>query len=159
MTPNPFAPPRAEVADPRKPRPEPPPAVRRACRLVIASMLLGWVLLVPGLGAAAPEDAQVPFLLTFVVVAFFSALTLWLLFATSRGAPWARWALLAYLLLGWLLSGLQFNDEFLRSPVSGMIEIVCVLLELVATWLLFTGSGAAWFASLALARASKTKAP
>jgi hypothetical protein len=147
MTPNPFAPPRAEVADP--PPQQPPPAVRRACRLVVASMVLGLVTLLPGIAAPVPDDAQVPLFITLAIVAFFGGLTIWLTVAVSRGVHWARWALLAYLALGWVLSGMQFTDEFMRSPISGMIEIVCVVMELVASAMLFFGSGARWFAGLA----------
>lgn len=152
MKPNPFAPPRAEVADPASKIPGPPRAVDRACLLVVASMFLGLVTLLPGVAAPAPDDAPVPLFITLVIVAFFGALTIWLAAAVHRGIGWARWALLAYLLLGWFLSGLQFNDEFMRSPVSGMIEIVCVVMEVAASALLFFGSGAAWFAQLAALR-------
>jgi hypothetical protein len=159
MTPNPFAPPRAQVADPGSTPSDPPRAVRRAGRLVIASMLLGLVTLVPGVDVPAPDDAAVPFFVTLAIVAFFGGLTIWLVVATLRGASWARWALLAFLMLGWVLTGLQFTDEFLRSPISGMIEIVCVALELAACWMLFVGSGAAWFSQLALERQDRRKAP
>jgi hypothetical protein len=156
MSPNPFAPPRAEVADPPS-GPQPPHAVQRACRLVIASLVLGWVTLVPGIAAPAPDDVQIPFLVTLAIVAFFGALTVWLVVSVSRGASWARWALLAFLVLGWALTGLQFTDEFLRSPVSGMIEIVCTALEVAACWLLFIGSGAAWFSELAQERLGRRR--
>jgi hypothetical protein len=152
MTPNPFLPPHADVADPAAPPPQAPPAVRRACRLVVASMFLGLVTLVPGVAAPSPEDAQVPVFITLAIVALFGGVTIWLAFAVHRGAPWARWALLAYLALGWVLSGMQFMDEFLRSPISGMIEVVCIAMEFAACGMLFFGSGAAWFAALARVR-------
>ena len=155
MTPNPYAPPRAEVGDPASRPPTSPAAVRRACLLVLASMALGWVTLLPGVSVTLPDDPTIPFVISLAIVAFFSALTIWLVLATGRGARWGRWALLAYLILGWVLTGMQLNDEFLRSPLSGMIEIVCVVIELAACGLLFFGSGARWFAELALARDPK----
>ena len=133
--------------------------MRRACRLVIASLLLGLVTLVPGVDVPAPDDVPVPLFVTLVIVAFFGGLTIWLVVSIKRGRLWARWALLAFLILGWVLTGLQFTDEFLRSPVSGMIEIVCVALELAACWMLFVGGGAAWFSELALERQGTGKAP
>jgi hypothetical protein len=159
MTPNPFAPPRAEVADPSSTPSVPPQAVRRACRLVIASMLLGLVTLVPGVDVPAPDDVPVPFWVTLAIVAFFGGLTIWLVVSVLRGASWARWALLAFLMLGWVFTGLQFTNEFLRSPISGMIEIVCAALEVAACWMLFVGGGAAWFSELALERQGRRRAP
>jgi hypothetical protein len=158
MTPNPFAPPRAEVADSAASEPASPAAVRRACWLVVMSMFLGMSLLVPGVAAPPADDVQVPFFITLAVAAFFGGLTLWLAVAVARGLSWARWALLAYLALGWLLSGLQFSDEFLRSPVAGMIEVVCVAMELAACCMLFFGSGAAWFTEMARLRRRRKKA-
>ncbi|MEO8923501.1 MAG: hypothetical protein ABI330_11880 [Caldimonas sp.] len=158
MTPNPFAPPRAEVANPLSSQPGSPRAVRRACWLVVLSMFLGMALLVPGVAAPSADDATVPFFITLAVAAFFGGLTIWLAVAVARGTSWARWALLAYLALGWVLSGLQFTDEFLRSPVAGMIEVVCVAMEFAACGMLFFGSGAAWFSELARLRAGRRNA-
>lgn len=145
MTPNRYAPPGADVADPDTA--PPPRAVQRACRLVIASLLLGLFTLVPGVAAKAPDDVPVPFLVTLALLAIFGGLTVWLVVNVHRGVNWARWALLVYLVLGWVLVGMQFNDEFMRSPISGMIEVACFALEVAACWLLFVGGGAAWFAA------------
>jgi hypothetical protein len=157
MSPNPYAPPGAEVADPIPMRPEPPRTVSNACRLIVASLFLGLVTLLPGIGVPPPEDAQVPLIWTLTMIVVFGGLTLWLAVEVMRGKSWARWAMLAYLAVGWVLGGGEFTDDFLRSPLAGMIEAICMVMEIVACALLFFGSGGKWFAELAAIRRARSE--
>ena len=152
MTPNPYAPPTADVADPSPGWPPPPRAVVIACRLVLASLVLGIISLLPGMRPALPDDPVVPWALTLAIVVVFGGLTLWLVLEVWRGKAWARWALLAFLALGWWLGAGQLSDDFLRSPLLGLFGVVSIALEVAACGLLFFGDGARWFAALAALR-------
>jgi hypothetical protein len=152
MTPNPYAPPDAEVADVTSLRPPTPRAVGNACRLIIASLVLGIVSLLPGIRVPRPDDPQVPLAFTLGSVVVFGGLTLWLALEVWRGKRWARWVMLAYLVLGWWLGAGDMSDDFLRSPLLGTLDAVCILLEAIACALLFFGAGARWFAALAALR-------
>ena len=150
---NPYAPPGTEVADPAAA--QAPPAVRRACILFLTSLALGLVTLLPGVRPAPAEDAAVPAAFTFFVVLFFGGLTVWLTWKLYRGRNWARWAMLAYVLFGWWMGTSELTDDFLASPVAGMIDIVCIAIEAVACWSLFFGAAAGWYRALAASRSRR----
>jgi len=152
MTPDPFAPPTAEVAEVNTSRPPMPRAVSLACRLIMASLALGIVSLLPGIRPPRPDDPLVPLAYTIAAVVVFGGLTIWFAIEVLRGRPWARWVMLAYLVLGWWLGAGELNDDFLRSPVLGVLDVVCIVLEVAACGLLFSGAGARWFAALAALR-------
>ena len=149
MARNPFAPPGAEVADPASQQPSPPAQVKRACQMVIATMVVGIITLFPGVRVPAADDAPVPFLFTLVLIAVFAGLTLWLAAKIMQGRNWARWAMLLYLGAGWVLIGPELADDFYRSPIAAIIDAISIPVEAVACWLLFTGAGGQWFATLA----------
>jgi hypothetical protein len=144
-----YAPPRSEVSDPKRTRPPSPPSVRLACLLILAGLALSLVSLLPFIRPPAPDEQDVPLWVTLLVVAIFGSLTVWFTVQTSRGKNWARWAILLYLAFGWVLSAMEFQTELERAPLFVMINSVCIALELVACWKLFTGEGAGWFAELA----------
>lgn len=159
MTPNPFAPPTAEVADVNLSRPQRPQAVNLACRLIMISLALGIVSLLPGIRPPRPDDPLVPLSFTLGAVVVFGGLTIWFAIEVLRGKPWARWVMLAYLVLGWLLGAGEMSDDFLRSPVLGVIDAACIVLELLACRLLFFGAGAQWFAALSAMRRGTSDGP
>ena len=141
MPSNPYQPPGAEVADAPQVLAPRPPTVRLACQLVLAAFALGLVTLLPGVDVPRPEDAALP----GVFVAIFGVITLWLTYATYQGRNWARWALLAYLILGWFLVSGELVSDFERAPLVGSLNLAAVVMELAAVWLLFAGAGAKWF--------------
>jgi hypothetical protein len=149
MTPDPFAPPTAPLESVDPSWPPRPHSVNLACRLVMASLALGIVSLLPGIRPPRPDDPLVPLAYTLGAVLVFGGLTVWLAIEVLRGRLWARWAMLAYLALGWWLGGAELGDDFMRSPVLGVIDVACIALEAVACGLLFSGAGAQWFAALA----------
>lgn len=138
---NPFEPPAAEVADPANA--PMPPAVQRACTLVLLALALGVVTLLPGI--RPPEPEEVPFGFTLAVIVFFGGITVALVQVVRRGRNWGRWALLAYLVLGWWLMLDQLNEDFNASPLLGFLDIISVAMEVVAAVLLFKGASARWF--------------
>lgn len=117
----------------------PPPSIRLACQLIIASMLLGLVTLLPGVDPGRPGDEEISFAITFAIVALFCGLTVWLVAKLYAGKRWARWAMLAFLLFGWAITGPSLTDDFLRAPLLGLISGICIALELIAAWLIFFG--------------------
>jgi hypothetical protein len=151
MNPNPYAPPRAEVAD-LDPTPAPPPAVKRACLLIIVSMVLGIVTLLPGVRTPVPGEEDVPFLFVVAIVAVFGSFTLWLLWCIVRGRNWARWGMLVFLGVGWVMVGMEWPQSLGRDPLASAIDIFSLALEAAACSLLFLGPGARWFAGLAARR-------
>jgi hypothetical protein len=152
---NPFAPPNAEVADPPSDAPPPPREIRRACGLILVAMVLGLVTLLPGVRPERAGAEDVPAFVTFGLIVFFSGLTIWLALKIYRGSGWARWAMLAYLALGWWLAGSELQETFAGSPVSGLIDVVCIAMEAVACALLTLGNGARWFSQLAERRRAR----
>lgn len=146
---NPFAPPNANAADPPTDEPPPPREIRRACALILFAMVLGLVTLVPGVRPERAGAEEVPALFSFGLVVLFSGLTIWLALQIYRGRSWARWAMLAYLALGWWLAGSELQETFVGSPVCGAIDVVCIAMEAVACVLFTVGNGARWFSQLA----------
>jgi len=153
--PNPYAPPGSEVADPSRTMPPVPPAVRRACLLFLSSLALGLVTLLPGVRPVRPDDAAVPALFTLLVVLFFGGITVWLTWKLYRGRNWARWTMLAYVLFGWWIGASELTDDFLASPLAGLIDLVCIAIEAIGCWALFFGAGAGWYRTLAAARSRR----
>jgi len=156
MPTNPYQPPSADLADPEAENPHPPVSVRRACQLILGSLALGLLTLMPGIRPVTSQDEAVPFAFTAAFALIFGGLTVWLTVKLYRRKNWARWAMLAYLLLGWLLAGSSLNDDFVQSPIAGIIDIVCIAMEAVACWYIFLGGGAHWYAKLANRRIGST---
>lgn len=144
-------------ADPATPNPAraahlPPPEVWRACLLIAGSLVLSLLLLIPGMSPTRPGEPDLPLATSFLVFAFFGGLTLWLAFKTLQRRNWARWGLFAYLALSWLLGAQALAEDFSLAPFAGVIEGVCIAMEMAAIWGLFLGSGATWFTSGPAAR-------
>jgi hypothetical protein len=109
------------------------------------SLAFGLLTLLPAIHGVRPDEPPLPIEWTLLMVVGFGGLTVWLAQLTYRGRNWARWALLAYLLLGWWLGAGDLTQDFMYSPLAGMINLSCFAMEVVAAWLLFVGAGARWF--------------
>ncbi|WP_048441134.1 hypothetical protein [Caenimonas sp. SL110] len=155
MSHNPFTPPTAEVADPVTSIPPQPSSVRLALQLVIGALVLSAAAyVIPGIRVPTPEEGEISLVMTIVLLAVFGSLTLFLASRVMRGKNWARFVLLAYLGLGWLMVGMELNDNFVRSPLSTVIDIVCVAMEVAAMVLLLGGASQRWFSAIRLSRGS-----
>jgi hypothetical protein len=154
-----YAPPTAEVADPKLESFVVPTRVLRACQMFVASTLLGLVTLLPGAAAPAQEWSWLSFGTALVVLLLFGGLTIWLTVKIYRGRNWARWTMLIYLAPSWALGAMQFSEDFMRSPVMGIVILIATIVEVVACGLLFFGGGARWFASVAAARTNHAREP
>lgn len=77
-------------------------------------------------------------LLTFAVVA-------WLTIMISRGRNWARITFLIMSIIGLPVVFMQFQAMFARSPISGAISVLQLLLQIGALYLMFSEPGRRWF--------------
>ncbi len=142
---DPFRPPQAEVRDPEAGHGPMPRAVQLACTLVLVSLVIGAVTLLPGIRPEDPAAEPVPLGFTLAMLLFFGGITVWLVRVVQRGRNWGRWALLAYLALGWWLGAGQITDDFNGSPLVGLIDIASIVMEMVAAVLLFLTASGRWF--------------
>jgi len=76
------------------------------------------------------------------VLAFF-VLFIWLI--ARRRANWARWTFLAIFLIGLVFYIPNVIVLLQSSLLSGSLNIVQCLLQIVALYLVFTGNAVAWF--------------
>jgi hypothetical protein len=141
MPKNPYAPPSADVAD--LPRPEPTRA--RPKQVAFATLLLwiGLVLSLPGLYLAASrsEDGFHPVVMGVSGAMYVFAAVLNVLI--YRGYNWAR---IVTLILTLISLPMYFLDEPIPlSATETALNLVVLLLEVVALYLIFTNPGALWF--------------
>jgi hypothetical protein len=146
-----YSPPAAAVAD--VPASEPKPrSVVRACQMLVASTLLGF------LGLAdlpEPPPNAPPWTLLAGGMAVFGlivALTLWLIMKAYRGRNWARWTLLVLLAPSWIFGALQLLEPVLEAPIQAVVSLVASALDMMACCLLFFAKGARSYFSQARAR-------
>lgn len=141
MNGNPYAPPKAAVADPTT-QATPPHAVALATRLQWVAVALGAVNLVVVLVPVA-SVGQLPFILP-IPLALLGTLAV---FAhnISRGRNWARIAFLV--MFGFGLPGFLLGlPGMLRESASATaISVLMSVLQTIALFLVFTGAGARWF--------------
>ena len=145
MSDEPSRPPREPIT-PSPPADLAPVTVRNACWLILFALGLGFVTLLPGLRPPQPDVSAGGFVFEALWIAVFSGLTYRLTKLIRRRRNWARWTMLGLLAVGWVLVVATLSDELARSPVTVAIETITTIVEMFAAWLLFTGSGARWFA-------------
>jgi len=157
MTIDPYKAPKALVADVDVERDlaSRPASVTLACRLLWATIVLGLLSLIPGIrndlwsDYARTPDAVI-FAMAFVVVV--ALLEAWLIRLVAQRHGWARWALLFYLIAGWLMTFSDFSSSIDQGMAAVIIDLASGITEVVAAWLLFLGRGRIWFADRASAR-------
>lgn len=137
-----------QVANPSIDLPPRPIQVRRACYLVLASLFLGLLTLLPAIHGDRPGEPSIPLFFMLSMVILLGGLIFWLVRKIYQGKSWARWGMLAYLLLGWGLAGSALAEDFLYAPLAGVINIACVAMEGAAAWFLFFGKGAKWYVKI-----------
>ncbi len=157
MSQNPYSPPAADVADLNRTQAFPPRRVYGACVLILAALVLGVLALLPGI--RVPDEQPIPLWFTLAVVVVFGGITVWFAIEVLRGKNWARWAMLVYLLVGWLLGGTEIPNTFTESPLAAIIEMVCMAMEALACWLLSSGASAQWFREIAERRSVGANGP
>lgn len=136
-----YSPPTAAVADP--PSPGVPQRVRAAVRLLWISMALAVPACIFSL-MRGPEDASVAVGAIIYVVLF--AINAWINLMIYRGRNWARIVTFVFLLIGAYYMAVPVEEPVPAGVVEWLLNAVCMALEAVAVYWLFTQPGAAWFA-------------
>jgi hypothetical protein len=146
MTDNPYAPPKATVADVS---PEGEARIRpREIALVLKLAAAGYVF---GLVAIALSWDYYSKLMTpagLVVNQVFSlALAAWFYYKIYMGRNWARWVLLVSSVLGSILVFSRIFLEIVYSapPLAKFSMVVGLVINLSILWLLFVSPGREWF--------------
>ena len=154
---NPYKAPDVRVDDYSAPKPPRPEQVTRACQIFWVVIVLSLLTLHPSIrgewwsvpGAEAPEAAgfvgQIMMFVAVGLLVVFTVLFAVLVWLVRRGRNWARWVLLAYLILGWVSLVFDFQRSMFETPVAAAGDVLVVLAEVWACYLLFSGSGAQWF--------------
>ena len=122
-----------------------PRSVVAACQLIVASFLLGLVLLLPGVGRPVVDPSADWLVASLVFVIATGAVTLWLIGAVLKRRNWGRWAMLAVLGLSWFILADDIVETFQASTFEGALDVVCTAMEMTACVLLFGGDSARWF--------------
>ncbi len=123
-------------------RPERPKKVQNAVTILYVTLGIGIVRAVMEASANA-EMAGVGFLMFVTLVVF--AVMVFLIAMIGRGRNWARITLLVFFLLGLPLSILPLIRSFTNSPISGVLGLAQVILQIVAIVFLFQQDASAWF--------------
>ena len=78
---------------------------------------------------------------TLAILAFF-------IFMIGKGKNWARITFLVFFIIGIPLAGRSLFQSLLRNPVSGILGIVEIILEIIALVFLFQKPSSDWFKSI-----------
>lgn len=147
MDPNPYSAPKASVADPVLVPVERPRVVLRAVQLLWVSFVLTSVSTFADVKLQSYDDAVSIAILAFTLVWF--GTTAWLIFKLARGRSWARTAYLILALISYGLVAFLWNEslaDYLAQPYQTTLDVLALLTELVALYLLFTKPANRWFA-------------
>ena len=123
-------------------RPERPKKVQNAVTILYVTLGIGIVRTVME-ASANVEMAGVGFFIVVTLVTF--AFGVFLFAMIGRGRNWARITLLVFFLLGLPLSILPLIRSFTISPISGVLGLAQVILQIVAIVFLFQQDASAWF--------------
>jgi hypothetical protein len=108
--------------------------------------VLGFISLLPGVNPPQPLESLLASAVVWIIVLGLTALQLWLMRCVWQRINWARWVLVALILLGLALSLSFIDDELTRAPLVAMLNLASSALDIVAGALLLLGGGARWFA-------------
>jgi hypothetical protein len=142
---NPYSPPKTEVSDRVPVR-----ALAQRPKQVVYAVALLWLSLLLGIPATIYENQQTPpnasgaAAITGLVVLLYAVGAGLNIFA-ARGHNWARITLLVFsgLALAMYISMIQ---EYLERPVPYLaLDLVTLVMDWIALYLLFTKPGALWF--------------
>jgi hypothetical protein len=139
---NPYAPPKALVAEPPEGAPmDAPPAVKTAMKLFWISVFLTFIELALDWERAA---VGVSTMLVLIVTGILCAIQIWLILNIGRGRNWARITWLVLFALS-LIGTLPSFPELARSaPLYTSVLVIDLLLSLYGFYLVFF-PGRDWF--------------
>ncbi len=150
MTPSPdrYAPPHADVMDlvaadtllAARPR-----AVVWACVLLLASLVISFIALLPGVDPPIPDEPAAMTAMIWSITLVFTGLELWLLRCVWRRRNWARWLMVALTLFGLAVSVQVIAEDWSRAPLVAWLSITSNVASAVAAALLLARPAARWF--------------
>jgi hypothetical protein len=123
-------------------RTERPKKVQNAVTILYVTLGIGIVRAVIEASANA-QMAGVGFLIFITVLVF--AVMVFLIAMIGRGRNWARITFLVLFLLGLLPSILPLIRSFKLSPISGILGLAQMVLQVVALVFLFQQESSVWF--------------
>jgi len=148
---SPYDPPKTTVKDKPDVIPPRPAQIALAIRILWVGMIAGLIGLLPLIrgewwltpDGSTPEAAGLVFGVVLAVI--FVGIGIMFYVFIGRRHNWARWGLLVYLLIGWIIQAVDLPQTIYKTPFAGAIDIGIVLSELWACYLLFLSPGARWF--------------
>jgi hypothetical protein len=148
---SPYEPPKTTVRDRLDLIAPKPPQIARAVRLLWAGVIASGISLLPVLrgrwwvepGQTISAAQSLAFAMVVVTISFGIMISLMVL--VGRRKNWARWVLLALLIVGWITAAIDMPQTLSATPFAGAIDFLVTIAELWATYLLFLSPGARWF--------------
>ena len=137
-----YSPPSSVVADPA------PPSVPSRVRLAVKFLWASMALAVPAVYLDMDRNPEAGYVVFAVLVyALLFAFNAFVNVMVHRGRNWARLITFAFVLIGAFFMFIPVEEPAPPSILEWAINVVCLVLECVAIYLLFTQPGAAWFKS------------
>ena len=125
-----------------------PAAGARPGEVTLAVRLI-WISIAIGLLTSAVRVAQlvsgVSLVVALLVAFLFFGIYLFLVSKISAGRNWARIVLLVLVLIGLPFSVPTYLAELRKSVLFGSLSILILIMQVVATYLLFTKNSNRWF--------------
>ncbi len=149
MTENPYAPPRAAVADPEPAFEGPCRDVELACKLLWAGFLLD--VLGQIIDLLRLHDGSIPMVRFFIACGIKALLTCWVTSRLLAGRNWMRWLIaimnaLAILATVWLAySAMHVLLPYAANPIAATFLVLETITGLAALVLLFTPASQRFF--------------
>ena len=131
--------------------PTPPPAssimhlkpqqIKSAVIMLWLSLLIG----IPRSLLAIPNQREETLLVFFIVILFTIAFMIFFIQMINNGKNWARITFLILSILGMPLAIYQALDSVSITPISALLGMAQVILQIIAIIFLFAGESAQWF--------------
>lgn len=129
--------------------PSRPAIVSNAVRLLYASLAIGVVRAFLEFNTMV---ADAPIGLVLVISAITFGLLLFLIYKIAAGRNWARIVFLVLFVVGVPMSVIPLVHSLAQTPVSGLIGLVQLVVQVIALVMLFQSPSNAWFRSVKQAR-------
>jgi hypothetical protein len=139
-----------EAAQDALPRPY---QVTRALQLLWTVFAISLVTLHPsvrgdwwlGSGGVEPALEDAALVGGLIVAGLFSGFYVGLVFLIGRRHAWARWAMLGFLVLGWVIQGVDLPRSLAETPAAAFADLLMAAVEVWAILLLYSAPASAWF--------------
>jgi hypothetical protein len=143
-----YAAPRADVADLTAPDAllaSRPRSVVWACGLMLASLVIGFVALLPFVDPPIAGEPVAMTALIWGITLVLAAVELWVLRCVWQRRNWARWVMVALTVLGVALGVPTIEEDWARAPLVAWLGIASSAFSMAAVVLLLVRASARWF--------------